>query len=89
MLIGLGRRTPPISLDPIGMSGCLAHLDPLDAVSLTKTGGVAQWSVVIPNDSGLAMASVQIQALAIDQQMAPNLFGATTSNAAELLIGSW
>ncbi len=89
MLIGLTQYNQPLSLDPIGMSACFAYVQAIDALALAKTNGRAQWSVAIPNVIGLATASVHIQALSFDRNAVSNPFGAVTSNAAELLIGSW
>lgn len=88
LLIGLESANPPTPLDAIGMEGCNLLIVPVDAWPLLKTGSTARWRPTIPNDLGLLGASIFVQEFGFDRNPAPNLLGATTSNAAELVLGN-
>ncbi len=55
--------------------------------TLIKTGTTAQWSVSIPNESGLLGAEFYNHGFVFDMNPSPHSLGATTSNAAKGVIG--
>ena len=87
IVFGLERAMPSVDLAKLGMPGCALHVSPLDARSLVKVGGVALWTVSIPQDTALDGAVLVAQGFAFDQAQSPNAFGATVTNGGELLLG--
>jgi len=89
-VLGLSREAwggvpLPLDLASIGMPNCTLDVRPDSTPWLTTSAGTAQWSLPIPNAPSLAGQSLFAQGFVMD--LAANAFGATTSNAAELVLG--
>ncbi len=70
------------------MPGCPLHVDARVVVPLNIIAGQAIWSVPIPSLGALYGQSFFLQAFVIDGGTpSPNPLGATTSNAAECVVG--
>lgn len=80
LMIGAGETNPPLSLTPIGMTGCNLHLDSRLGLSLFPCSylpiGIASISFQIPNRHGLKFYA---QAIALDSKA--NNAGLVLSNA--------
>jgi hypothetical protein len=88
MLLGVTRPPTPVPLASIGMPGCTLDIDPLVAEALTKVGGIARWSVAIPNDPALLAAEFFDQGVVFDRNPPANALGVIMSNAAQGTVGA-
>jgi hypothetical protein len=77
--------TVPSPLDPYGLPGCTLFVSPLATdLVFVGVGGVAQWSLVIPNSPPLAGVGLAQQAFVLDPVGAA---GAAVSSACTMRIG--
>ncbi len=75
----------PMALDALGMPGCVLLASPDQLFFATANSGVAQLSLVVPNDANLVGLQFFMQAMASDA--AANAFGAVLSNAGAGTLG--
>jgi hypothetical protein len=86
LLLGL-QRTPPLPLDPIGLTGCGLLISQEFGVQVGTLGGQGLWVTRIPPVHGLVGARFFLQAFA-PYPGAPNPAQALMSNAIVCTIGS-
>ena len=90
LLVGSSRTTwggvpLPLDLGLLGMNGCSLLISPDAAFPLVNQGGRASWSTQLPAAPRLIGSSFFVQGMVVDPGANP--FGATTTNAAEAVIG--
>jgi len=76
----------PVSLDPIGMTGCTGYVQPDVALTVTGSGGSATLSIAIPTSTTLMGTSIHTQALSFDPGI--NALWLTASNGHTGTIGN-
>lgn len=79
----------PLSMGIYGMPPqCLQFVDPTDGIfyTLINAGGIADWTVPIPNNPLLIGGAVYVQAIVLDWSL-PFAFPAVATNAAEMVVG--
>jgi hypothetical protein len=76
--------TPATHLASYGMPGCFQFVDVAVAAFTIANGGLASWSIAVPNAAAIAGTSLFQQALVLDTV---NAFGGVVSNAADLRTG--
>jgi hypothetical protein len=80
---GLGAL--PYDLTSLGLTGCTLYVS-TDAVALLPVaGGVATWTLVLPNNAAFVGARFHQQGLSLDAGVNPA--GAVVSNAATAIVG--
>ena len=82
----LGSTALPLPLDGIGMTGCSLYISTDIAVTIGAVGGVATWSVTIPNVPAMVRGLFHLQSLVLDPLA--NGFGFTSSNQLSATIGN-
>ncbi|MEQ1634304.1 MAG: hypothetical protein ABL997_18125 [Planctomycetota bacterium] len=75
----------PLALDPAGMTGCVAWIEPESSLPVFHTTSRATWSLSVPNAPEMLDLVFFLQAIGIDDGANPA--GLTTSNALRLGIG--
>jgi hypothetical protein len=77
----------PLSLNSLGMPGCIAFVSADSAAIVVGAGGSALWSTSIPDLPILVGLTFYQQAIVIDP-LAGNSMGAVMSDAATAIVGS-
>lgn len=80
-----GGGSLPLSLQALGMPGCLLLVAPDVVLAMTTVGTSAHLTLNIPNNSALLGLSFYDQSLVLDAQANP--FGAVVSNGAIATVG--
>ena len=80
-----GPFSLPLSLGSIGMPGCSFFVSAQLAFTLINAGGVATWTIPIPNTSSLVGAHFYMQGLVSDPGVNP--LGLTVTNAVDAEVG--
>lgn len=75
----------PFDLGAVGMPGCMLYNDIVDVALLYKNGTTAEWSMRVPNDTGLVGLATLFQVLVIDPGANP--FGGVVTNGGRATIG--
>jgi hypothetical protein len=81
------NRVPPVSLAPLGMSGCNREVSIDAAVFVAGQDHQAVFELPIPNWPVLVGLRFHNQAVVLDPSA--NALGAVVSDAAEGVIGHW
>jgi hypothetical protein len=76
----------PISLDPLGFTGCQAWIAPEYSTALANVNGVADWSIAVPLDLDLLGAAFFLQGAVMAPTWNPG--GIVFSNAGHAVIGT-
>ena len=84
--ISWGSIALPLALGGLGASGCTLYGSVDAVVPLTAAGGVARWSIPIPNHAALLERSILAQGLLLGDPI--RLVGLVTSNAGRGVLGS-
>lgn len=91
LMTGLSRTSSPFGPLPldtsiVGAPGCLGRVSPDEKVLLLGTANAVQWSLGIPNSTGLVGLQAFNQTIVLDPGF--NALGAVFSDAAAILIGN-
>ena len=81
-----GSLTLPLDLGALGLPGCLLRCSPLAPTLVSGAGGIASFSLPIPNISTMRGLTFFQQALVLDP--AANPLGATLSNSIRGVVGT-
>jgi hypothetical protein len=77
----------PMDLGVLGMPGCMMYVSPDHMEAIQKNnGGVATWTMSVPNVSSLVGSTVYLQAWAVDVGANPG--AVVVTNAGEAKLGS-
>jgi hypothetical protein len=86
-MVALGLQGYPqgLSLDALGMFGCLQYASFETSFGLVPSGGTATWQLAVPNNPEIVGRRGYLQSLAFAPDA--NGPGLITSNALDLLAG--
>ena len=80
-----GALPLPFNMTIIGMIGCTLYTSLDRSIPMVSQGGVATWTLSVPNAIGLAGAQFYDQAVVFDPLANP--FGLIASNAQQGVVG--